>query len=124
MNKKRLLVLDDELEFVTLVGEIAKRLDLDVAATCDWREFQDAYNKSIPDIIVIDVVMPEKDGVEMAKWIANQGYAGRLIVVSGYNPLYTDMVRVLCKKYGFEDVKEMRKPLDLSKFRAALLEAV
>lgn len=123
MNRKKILVLDDESEFVNLVEEIAKRLDLDVTATCDWREFQGAYNKSIPDVIVLDAVMPEKDGVEMAQWIAQQGYGGRLIVVSGYNPLYTDMMGVLCKKHGLEDVKEMRKPLDLRKFRAALLEA-
>lgn len=123
MSKRRLLVLDDEVEILKVVERVAKKLDFHVKKTSAWRDFRKIYFPFDPDVVVLDMIMPERDGTEVAHWLAAQGFKGQLIVISGYNPLYVKMLRVMCENDGLPNVQQMSKPLDLEQFRHLLLEA-
>ena len=123
MARKRLLALDDEIEILKVVGHVAEKLDFEVEKASTWRDFENTYTSFDPDVVVLDLIMPEKDGTEVAKWLGKQGYKGQLIVISGYNPLYGKMLRAMCENDGMTNVQQMSKPLDLEKFRDILMQA-
>ena len=60
---KQLLVVDDEPEFSEIVRAVAAPLGYDVRAVTSGRELQLLYDELSPDTIVLDMVMPEMEGV-------------------------------------------------------------
>ncbi len=49
------------------------------------------YPRFRPDVIVLDMVTPEIDGIEVVQWLAANDYAAHFIVVTGYYPNYSKM---------------------------------
>ena len=94
MSELRLLVLDDEPAFCTFVRRVAEAEGYRVETLTRPSEFTTVYRRFRPHVIVLDVVMPEIDGFEIVQWLVGERSDARLIIVSGYNPLYTRMAQV------------------------------
>jgi YesN/AraC family two-component response regulator len=47
-----------------------------------------------PDVIVLDIIMPDVDGVEIVQRLATDHYGGHAIITSGCNPRYARSVAV------------------------------
>ncbi|SHI75372.1 two-component system, OmpR family, alkaline phosphatase synthesis response regulator PhoP [Desulfatibacillum alkenivorans DSM 16219] len=61
-NKKRILVVDDEPDFCAIVKSYLEKEGYAVETAYDGVEGIDKVKESPPDAIVLDVMMPEKDG--------------------------------------------------------------
>ena len=61
-DKKRILVVDDEPDFAAIVQENLEREGFDVEVAYDGVEGIEKVHANPPDAIVLDVMMPEKDG--------------------------------------------------------------
>lgn len=96
-DKPRLLVVDDEVEFVNFVCEFADVYGFAVATASNGQIAQQRFHEFNPNIILLDVVMPQVDGIEFIEWLGNQGADVRLIVVTGYNPYYGQLAEKLGK---------------------------
>ncbi len=68
-QKKRILVVDDDPDFCDVVQSKLEGLDVEVELAYDGAEGMDRVKASPPDIIVLDVMMPEKDGFQMCREI-------------------------------------------------------
>ncbi len=86
MSERRLLVVDDEADFAEIVRKVAERRDYRVEVLTESPEFAAAYAGFQPSVIVLDIVMPEVDGVEIVQWLAANGNQAPVILTSGYNP--------------------------------------
>jgi len=64
-DKKRILVVDDEPDFATIVQTNLKKEGFDVEVAYDGVEAIAKVKANPPDAIVLDVMMPEKDGYEV-----------------------------------------------------------
>ncbi len=64
-DKKRILVVDDEPDFVSIVKKNLEKAGFDVEVAYDGVEGMDKVKESPPDAIVLDVMMPEKDGYKV-----------------------------------------------------------
>jgi DNA-binding response OmpR family regulator len=62
MNAARVLVIDDDADIRGLVAELLGRAGLEVEGAADGRVGLRAFHKSPPDLVVLDVSMPELDG--------------------------------------------------------------
>jgi DNA-binding response OmpR family regulator len=62
MNTPRVLVIDDDDDIRTLVGELLRRAGLEVDEASDGRAGLRALHQSQPDLVLLDVSMPELDG--------------------------------------------------------------
>ncbi len=67
MAKKKILVVDDEKHIVRLVQVNLERAGYEVATAYDGVEALEKVEKENPDMIVLDVMMPRKDGFETLK---------------------------------------------------------
>ena len=64
-TKKRILVIDDEPDFASIVQTNLKNEGFDVDVAYDGVEGLEKVKANPPDCIVLDVMMPEKDGYEV-----------------------------------------------------------
>lgn len=121
MSEPSVLVIDDEPSFGRFVQRVSERLGFDVRVTTHAAEFKERYKARRPRVIVIDIVMPQVDGIELVRWLADQSCDSRIIVVSGYNPDYAGFAKTLGSGRGLKDVKILPKPISASDLRAALV---
>lgn len=116
---KRLLVVDDEPDFADFVKRTAEAMGYDVSALSDPNLFKNAYTAFKPDVIVLDMVMPDIEGIELVQWLAQQGCEAKILVVTGYNPYYGKMALGLGEVGGLR-VESHQKPISLADLRDAL----
>ena len=64
-EKKRILVVDDEPDFVSIVKKNLEKAGFDVEVAYDGVEGMEKVQANPPDAIVLDVMMPEKDGYQV-----------------------------------------------------------
>ncbi len=64
-DKKRILVVDDEPDFASIVQTNLRKEGFDVEVAYDGVEAIAKVKANPPDAIVLDVMMPEKDGYEV-----------------------------------------------------------
>lgn len=66
-EKKRILVVDDEPDFASIVQANLEKEGFAVEVAYDGVEGLEKVKANPPDAIVLDVMMPNKDGYEMCK---------------------------------------------------------
>lgn len=120
MNRKHLLIVDDDPGFGQFVRQVALTLDYEVTVTTSGREFQKRYPEIQPTLIVLDMVIPDIDGNELLLWLLQQGYAAGLIVTTGFSPDYAQDAKTLAEFKGLRGVTTLVKPFTPAELRAAL----
>jgi two-component system, OmpR family, alkaline phosphatase synthesis response regulator PhoP len=79
---KRVLVVDDEPNIVMSLEFLMRRAGFEVTVARNGREALDALEGSPPDLLLLDVMMPEFDGYEMCERIrARPEWSGTKIVM-------------------------------------------
>ncbi len=66
---KRVLVLDDEPNIVMSLEFLMRRAGFDVAVARNGREALAALDATPPDLLLLDVMMPEFDGYEVCEQV-------------------------------------------------------
>ena len=113
-------MVDDEIEFARYVATVAAELGLEVETVNHARLFQKAYEKNEPDAVLLDMVMPEMDGIELVNWVGRRRSQVHLFIVTGYNPKYVEMAEVLGSQSSFRSITKLQKPLRSAELRKAL----
>ena len=116
----RLLVLDDEPDIARYIGLVAEELGYEVRVTTDPEVFKRDYDELKPTVIILDVVMPEVDGIELVKFLAQRNCAARVLVISGYAERYLDNTKTLGEAFGLQSITAMAKPVELPKLEEFL----
>lgn len=123
MGKKRLLIVDDEEKFAAFVAKVAVPMGFEVEVTANGRAFMEAYRRQPPDVVVLDMIMPEIDGNELILWLVGEGATAHLIIITGYSPQYATNARLLAEYKGLRSVRSLSKPVTVARLREALSEA-
>ena len=71
MAKERILVVDDEEDILELVRFNLAREGYDLACTTSGEETLDIARKEHPDLLILDLMLPGIDGLEVAKILKN-----------------------------------------------------
>lgn len=117
-RRKRLIVVDDEPDVRDVFASAAAEAGYETMSVGDADAFRKAYEAFAPDLVVMDVVMPGSDGVELARWLVSRRGKPRLLIVSGYSATYVAAAREIASVWGKLEVEEMRKPVRLAELRA------
>ena len=121
MNGKRLLAIDDEIEFGTFIRKAGQRLGFEVRFTTDVREFKALYESFDPTVIAVDVVMPDSDGIELVRWLESRNCAARVMIISGFDPRYARAAEIIGNVEKRMSVVRLRKPVSLADLEKALI---
>ncbi len=69
MSKGKILVVDDERKIVSLVRAYLEREGYRVIEASDGRQALETFRREKPDLIVLDLMLPEVDGLEVCRQI-------------------------------------------------------
>jgi CheY-like chemotaxis protein len=119
----RLIVLDDNPGWGSLVSEVAEKVGYSASYATTHGEYIGTADCAPPDVLVLDLFMPEKDGIEMIADMAQWKESPLIILISGNSSvLLTSAVR-LGRSKGLEIVGSLVKPFRLAELRTLLEEA-
>lgn len=81
--KPRLLVVDDALIMRAMIKDVARHAGWDIAGeAANGVEAVARYRELKPDLVTLDIVMPEMDGVEALRTIRSEDPAAMVVMVS------------------------------------------
>lgn len=69
MRKAKVLVVDDEAKIVDLVRVYLEKEDYQVVTAGDGRQALETFEEQKPDLIVLDLMLPQIDGLEVCRSI-------------------------------------------------------
>jgi len=89
MSKKRIFVIDDQSEILSLVNDYLSNSGFEVSLCKDSKEALHLIKSFRPDLILLDLLMPELGGFEICE-ILNKEPETRgipIIIISGFGDL-------------------------------------
>jgi FixJ family two-component response regulator len=119
----KLYAVDDDRTFLEVVESVAKPMGFDVVKIAQSKSFQSIYCGESDAIVVIDMIMPDVDGIELMSWMVAEKPPGAIIFVSGYGDHYPDMAGKMARHRGLKLVETLLKPIMIVDLRAALERA-
>jgi two-component system OmpR family response regulator len=119
MAQHRLLVIEDDPKIVDLVCRTGEDIGFDVRGTSDFLEIQDIYDSFDPEVIVLDVVMPDMDGFEVLNFLHRRNSMARVIIFSG-NPEYRPLASKMAEGLSLAIVATVPKPFRIADLRRTL----
>lgn len=112
------LVVDDEDQVRQVIRETLEQAGYDVQEARDGKEGLERYRAKPADLVIMDILMPDQDGLESIMTLRREFPASRVIAITGGS----DMIGIL----NFLDVAKMlgarrtlQKPFEMK----TLLEA-
>ena len=117
---KRLLAVDDDVSSAELVVRVAERCGYEGFATSDSRGVINLTNALRPQVVSVDICMPNIDALELFKMLAKSGYDGEILIVSGQEPKVLDDTRHQAEKLGLKVLQVLQKPIDFQVLRQSL----
>lgn len=107
---QRLLVIDDQAGINAAVVRVATALGLETEAVREPSKATDAFINFAPDIVLLDMVMPEKDGIDVLDELMLTGLPAKFIIMSGYGDAYLRLAQGVATFHGADQVSVLRKP--------------
>lgn len=78
---QKILIADDEPNIVISLEYLMKREGFDVSVARDGQEALDAVSVCVPDLILLDVMMPRKSGFEVCQELRSRPECANLRIV-------------------------------------------
>jgi CheY-like chemotaxis protein len=116
----RLLICDDEPAFARFVQSVAADLGFVTETVGNGLAFVERFDIFRPTTVVLDMIMPEMDGIEVMAWLAEQRAAVRLIILTGFAPDDAMDLLAAAAAAGLPSAVFVKKPVRLGALRAVL----
>ena len=87
MKDLKVLLVDDEIEFVSTLAERLKLREIKARIAPDGKTALRLVREEQPHVVVLDVMMPEMDGIETLKEIKKIAPLVEVILLTGYAKL-------------------------------------
>jgi CheY-like chemotaxis protein len=107
---KRLLIIDDQAGITKVVGLIARQLGMEFKALNSSLDATEEFIEYRPDVLILDMIMPEKDGIDVLNEVLLSGIPTRIILTSGYSDAYLRLAEGVAKFHDSGQVSILKKP--------------
>jgi DNA-binding NtrC family response regulator len=109
-DKPLILVVDDEPDIRELIKDILEDENYLVSIAADGEEAKSQFKQQLPDLILLDIWMPDIDGITLLKEFKQENKSVTVVMMSGHGTIET---AVEATRLGASDFIE--KPLSTAK---------
>ncbi|MDR7130754.1 DNA-binding response OmpR family regulator [Algoriphagus sp. 4150] len=110
MNNKLILVIDDEPEIRTLLIRFLERRGFSVLAAGTLKEGRQLFEQSKPELVFLDVNLPDGNGLNELKHINSGKLQSKVIMMSAFDH---NEVKLEAIQYGALDF--LSKPFNIAR---------
>jgi two-component system response regulator (stage 0 sporulation protein F) len=113
-----ILVIDDEQSIRGLLKEVLEKVGHRVLEAADGREGLALYQKQPVDLVIMDLLMPDTDGLEATLQLTREYVDAKVIAMTGAqgDHNFLDVAKLFGARRTFE------KPFDMNKLVQAVKE--
>jgi len=114
MKDARIMLLDDDPLMLRLLTRMLNNLGCTQVVACSKGEEalqQLGGPAAAPDLILLDINMPEMDGIEFIRRLADCRYTGYLVMISGESGRVFDSVARLIEAHQLKALGHLHKPV-------------
>jgi len=120
MTANRLLVIDDDADVCKIVSRTARDANFEVASTTHFSEFKNLYQKFNPTIVIMDLAMPDTDGVELLRFLRAERSKTEVILISGMDRKVLNSARQVGQEHGLNMKGVLQKPIMIEELETLL----
>jgi CheY-like chemotaxis protein len=118
-----LLIVDDQPILAEFMAAVAEEAGWTAVLALGTGEFETIIEESRPDVIALDLAMPGRDGVELLRALASNGFGGVLIIVSACDRAVVEASAKLAREHGLAVTGYSQKPITARAFAELLDQA-
>ncbi len=118
LSKKKVLYAEDEIEIASNTIEILELYFEEVVHVKDGQELIEEFSYGNYDVLILDICMPNMDGLEAVKNIRRYDHKTPIIILSAYN-----QQEYLWRAVELKITKYLTKPYNTKSFIDALEKA-
>src|SRR3954451_15985655 len=118
----RILLVDDEQPIQTLLSFPLQRDGYDVVTVADGREALTRFGEQHFDLVVLDLMLPRMDGLEVCRRLRAQTGQGKTVPIIMLTARSEEMDKVIGLELGADDY--ITKPFSLREFRSRVKAAL
>ena len=120
MTNNTILIVDDEIGIRELLSEILRDEGYHVAQAENAEQARIWRNQTRPDLVLLDIWMPDTDGVTLLKeWASNGLLTMPVVVMSGHGTIATAVEATRIGAFGY-----LEKPVPLQKLLSTVAHAL
>jgi len=116
---QRILVIDDEYPLCTTLAKILREEGYEVLTSQSAKKGLEILNSEKLDLVLLDINMPEMDGIEMLERIRQIDKNLPVIMITGYGALKTAKESMKLGAYDY-----ITKPFDLNFLKLVVKNAL
>ncbi len=120
MTQKKLLIVDDHAGVTGVIRATAETLGFSCRIVNRPEEAFPVFKVFAPDVLILDMMMPEKDGIDVLEEILRTDIETRFILTSGYGDGFLRMGERIVRGARETSVTFLKKPFRREELVAAL----
>lgn len=109
---RKLLVIDDRSETAQAISLEAQRAGFEVRVVQDPRAAVTAFVSFLPDVVMLELIMPGMDGIEVLRGLLTSGIPAHIVLTasSGIGDAYVRLADGVARFHGVEAPEVLRRP--------------
>lgn len=113
-------MIEDDNKIANLICHVATEMGFTAHAATGPEAIIKAYESLQPEVIIMDLFMPDMDGIEVLQFLRRQFSPARIVIISGSDVSSRRMTESLGKGLGLIIEANISKPFQIAELRATL----
>jgi DNA-binding NtrC family response regulator len=118
-SKGKILIVDDEESLCDLLGDTLTTEGYEVTKTYDGQTAINLLGENEYDAAVIDLLLPQKNGMDILKYALEKKKPTKIIMATGYGEMSTTVEAIKLGAFDF-----LTKPFDINNLKLILKKAI
>jgi len=106
----KILILDDDLDLLTVIKSLLRKRDFEVLAYTDWQKAWEAVKTYKPNLILLDVFLTDIDGLDVCKKLKSSYFTRNIPVIMLSS--YPNIAETAIYEFGADDF--LAKPFEVN----------